>query len=142
MDYIILFLVLCQLFHLAPDGPLLQRSRVVQEAADEFDVPVALLAAVCWASSGMGTEPTRVSLCGSVSDVGLPIPGDRDSARVTAQRLYFGHGQCGTWEGALTEFRTHTCQTRSVGWQHRVLITTGQIAREWRNMERRHGVPN
>ena len=77
----------------------------VTRAAAAHRVPVAVLSAVCFAESRMGTAPRYASLCG-VRIRHAYVRSDALSADLAAYSLRRRRAECGSWPRALAYYRT------------------------------------
>lgn len=83
----------------------LDAADAVVRAADVHHVPVAIVAAVSWAESRMGTAPRYASLAG-VRIRHAYVRSDALSADLAARSLRRRRAECGSWPRALAYYRT------------------------------------
>ena len=76
----------------------------IVRASTAHGVPVAIVAATCFAESRMGTAPRYASLCGT--RVHHAYVSGALSADIAARSLARRHAECGTWSRALVYYRT------------------------------------
>jgi hypothetical protein len=90
-----------------------RRAAIVEAAAVDAGVDVAVLAAVCWQETRLGA-PRRgdtsarpyASLCG-VRVGHRYVADDADSARIAARSLLRHRARCGSWPSAVAAYRTN-----------------------------------
>lgn len=82
------------------NGEIIGNVNFVVEAAQEFDVPVALVLSICWQESRIGLDPRAASMCG-VRWRGRWVSSARESARMASRSLFNAHRNCGSWDLAV-----------------------------------------
>lgn len=80
----------------------------LEAAAEGFEVPPAIVIAVCTQESTLGTNPRarRICGCGARRGVGTSI---EEQAVCAAQALSAAYTDCRTWDRALLRYRTGRC---------------------------------
>ena len=103
---------------------------LVESAALAHGVPRALLAAVCFVESRLGTSPRYASLCG-VRVRHVYVRDDVMSAHLAALSLARRHAECSSWPHALAAYRYGTgCgAVDRTGYVRRTLALQARIER-------------
>ncbi|HEX4936703.1 MAG TPA: hypothetical protein VFV33_26155, partial [Gemmatimonadaceae bacterium] len=110
-------------------GALERRAGLVVTSARAHDVPLHVLAAVCWHESRMGTARAYASLCG-VRMRGAYVSDDAVSAEVAARTLRAMLSRCHGTRAALAAYRTDgRCgDPRGAAYAGMVLATAERVA--------------
>mgnify|MGYP003658639605 CR=1 FL=1 len=115
-------------FAFPASAPLLRLdvADAIVRAAAAHHVPVAIVAAVCFAESRLGTVPRYASLCGT--RVHHAYVSGALSADIAARSLARRRGECGSWPRALTSYRWgRGCGHADTGYALRVLAVARRL---------------